>query len=70
MSAAKQFGYNLSIARAESGMTQVELSAKVSLCSVTLSRYENGKANPHLNQLVKLAEACGVQVRDLLYGIE
>jgi transcriptional regulator with XRE-family HTH domain len=70
MTSAKRFGYNLSLARAQSRMTQRELSAKVSLSQVTLSRYENGKANPHLDQLVRLAEACGVQVRDLLYGIE
>jgi len=69
MTAAKRFGYNLSLARAQAGMTQRELCTKVSLSRVTLSRYENGKANPHLNQLVRLAEACGVQVRDLLYGI-
>jgi XRE family transcriptional regulator, fatty acid utilization regulator len=69
MNAAKRFGYNLSLARAEAGMTQVELVAKVSLSRVTLSRMENGKANPHLDQLLRLAEACGVQVRDLLYGI-
>ncbi|HKO94057.1 MAG TPA: helix-turn-helix transcriptional regulator [Polyangiaceae bacterium] len=69
MSAAKRFGYNLALARAEAGMTQRELSARVSLSRITLSRYEHGKANPHLDQLVKLAEACGVQVRDLLYGV-
>jgi transcriptional regulator with XRE-family HTH domain len=69
MSAAERFGYNLFLARSEAGVTQLELCAKVSLSRVTLSRYENGKANPHLDQLVKLAEACGVQVRDLLYGI-
>jgi transcriptional regulator with XRE-family HTH domain len=69
MSTAERFGYNLSLARSEAGMTQLELGAKVSLSRVTLSRYENGKANPHLDQLVKLAEATGVQVRDLLYGI-
>ena len=69
MTVAKRFGYNLSLARAEAGMTQMELCAKVSLSRVTLSRYENGKANPHLDQLAKLAEAVGVQVRDLLYGI-
>ena len=69
MNTAKRFGYNLSLARAEARMTQRELAAKVSLSHVTLSRYENGWANPHLDQLVKLAGACDVQVRDLLRGI-
>ena len=70
MTVAERFGYNLSVARAEARMTQKELAAQVALSRITLSRYENGRANPHLDQLVKLAEACDVQVRDLLRGID
>jgi transcriptional regulator with XRE-family HTH domain len=70
MSAAKRFGYNLALARGEAGMTQVELSARASINRVTLSRMENGRCYPRLDQLVRLAAAVGVQVRDLLWGIK
>lgn len=69
MTVAERFGRNLSSARREAGLTQVELAALVSVDRVALSRLENGKRYPRLDLMVGLAAAVGVQVRDLLYGI-
>jgi transcriptional regulator with XRE-family HTH domain len=70
METAKQFGRNLSTARKEAGTTQGELAARVYMDQGGLSLMERGYRYPRLDQMVKLAGAVGVQVRDLLYGIE
>jgi transcriptional regulator with XRE-family HTH domain len=70
MEIAKQFGRNLSTARKEAGMTQVELAARVYMDQGGLSLMERGYRCPRLDQMVVLAEGIGVQVRDLLYGIK
>lgn len=70
MTVARQFGRNLSTARQEAGMTQAQLADRVSIDRAGLSRLESGKRYPKLDVVVGLAEAVGVQVRDLLYGIE
>jgi len=35
-----------------------------------VARWERGERLPRLDYVVNLADAVGVQVRDLLYGIE
>ncbi len=70
MEVAKQFGRNLSTARREAGMSQEEVGSCVFTDRVGLSHLETGKRCPRLDLVVDLAEAVGVQVRDLLYGIE
>jgi transcriptional regulator with XRE-family HTH domain len=67
---AKQFGRNLFAARRQAGMTQDRLCAKVSINRSVISRMENGHRLPRLDHIVRLADAVGVQVRDLLYGIK
>jgi len=67
---AKQFGRNLHIARWEARITQEDLAARVFIDRSALSRMENGHRLPRLDHVVRLAEVIGVQVRDLLYGIE
>jgi transcriptional regulator with XRE-family HTH domain len=66
---AERFGCNLSAARREAGISQEELAAQVFIDRAALSRLENGHRYPRLDHVVRLAEAVGVQVRDLLYGI-
>jgi transcriptional regulator with XRE-family HTH domain len=69
MAIAEQFGHNLYIARRQAGMTQGEVAAKVYVHQSLLSRWERGVRCPSIDLAVVLANALGVQVRDLLYGI-
>jgi DNA-binding XRE family transcriptional regulator len=67
---SEQFGRNLAEARDWAGLTQTQLGRAVSLSQVDVSRLERGERCPRLDKVVKLAEAVGVQVRDLLFEIE
>lgn len=69
MTVAERFGHNLHMARREARISQEDLAAQVFLDRAALSRIENGHRYPRLDHIVRLAEAIGVQVRDLLYGI-
>ena len=70
MTVAERFGRNLHMARWEARISQEDLAAQVFMNRAALSRFENGRRLPRLDHIVSLAEALGVQVRDLLYGIE
>jgi ribosome-binding protein aMBF1 (putative translation factor) len=65
-----QFGRNLAEARAWEGITQKELAERVAMRQYDIAKLERGARCPRLDRVVKLADALGVQVRDLLYGIE
>lgn len=67
---AAQFGRNLAEARNWEGLTQKQLGARVSMTQRHIAGLEGGQRCPRLDSVVRLAEAVGVQVRDLLYGIE
>ncbi len=69
MTVAEQFGCNLFMARRRARLTQVQLGEKVAVHHSLLSRWERGVRCPRIDVVVKLAEAVGVQVRDLLNGI-
>jgi transcriptional regulator with XRE-family HTH domain len=58
------------MARRRAGLTQVQLGTKASVDHSLLSRWENGIRCPRIDVVVRLADAVGVQVRDLLFGIE
>lgn len=66
----KQFGRNLAEAREWAGLTQAQLAQEVSMHQVNLSILERGLRCPRLDTVAKLADALGVQVRDLLFEIE
>src|SRR5215207_9531912 len=51
--------------RKEKGWTQTELAFYSSLAPSVISQIETGKRNPSAGTLTKLAEALGVEVRDL-----
>lgn len=70
MTVAERFGHNLHMARREARISQEDLAAQVFMDRAALSRIENGHRYPRLDHIVRMAEAIGVQVRDLLYGIE
>ena len=70
MSVAEQFGRNLAEARDWEGISQKQLAQRISMSQADVARWELGERCPRLDYVVKLADAVGLQVRDLLYGIE
>lgn len=50
-------------------MTQEELSLESKVPMAQISKIENGKANPQLRTLVRLATALGVPVGRLVAGL-
>jgi transcriptional regulator with XRE-family HTH domain len=67
---SEQFGRNLAEARGWAGLSQAKLAQQTSLGQAEIARLERGDRYPRLDKIVELAGAVGVQVRDLLYGIE
>lgn len=64
------FGRNLEEARGWIGMSQGQLAREVGVDQSQVARLESGERCPQLDRMVALADALGIQVRDLLYGIE
>jgi transcriptional regulator with XRE-family HTH domain len=52
--------------RREKGLSQVKLAVMADMDPATLNRLEQGKGNPNLRTLERVAEALGVEVVDLL----
>jgi transcriptional regulator with XRE-family HTH domain len=59
-------GPRLRALRRARGATLADLSAETGITSSTLSRLENGKLRPTLEQLLPLARAHGVPIEDLV----
>ncbi len=67
----KMMGKQIKTLRRARGMSQEELSEKISINSKYLSAIERGKANPTLAVLVRLADSLKVGVPDLFnYELE
>ena len=67
----KMMGKQIKTLRQARGMSQEELSEKVSINSKYLSAIERGKANPTLAVLTRLADSLKVGVPDLFnYELE
>lgn len=49
-------------ARKASGLTQKQLAEKTSIAQADISKLENGKANPSLRTLQRLAEGTGIHI--------
>jgi hypothetical protein len=67
---AAQFGRNLAEARGWAGLAQWQLGELVSKHQAEIAKLEGGLRAPRLDEIVALADAVGVQVRDLLFEIE
>ena len=52
--------------RKKAGLSQEELAEKADLSTVFISRIERGKESPSVDNLVKIAQALGARVRDLV----
>lgn len=70
MKVAEQFGRNVAEAREWCEWSQGELGERLSLRRQDIGNIESGLRAPRLDVVVRLAEVLGLQVRDLLYGIE
>lgn len=62
-----KFAKALALLRAQRGLTQRELAAKVGIAWSMISKYESGQSKPRLKTLLKLADALYVPV-DRLNG--
>ena len=54
--------------RIDRTMSQTDLAAKTGLKPCAISHFETGKRTPSVKNLVKLAEALGVTLDDLVKG--
>jgi transcriptional regulator with XRE-family HTH domain len=61
-----KIGTKLRRERIAQTMTQVELAKKAGISPAALVRIENNAADPHVSTLRKLADALGVEPRDLM----
>ena len=59
---AKNIYYCFAEARKARNISQVELSKKTGIIQADISRIENGKANPTLDVLKRLAEALEMKI--------
>lgn len=63
------FAKNIKAARLGAKLTQDELAEKISVTRQAVSNWENGKTEPYIDTLTKLAEVTNVTVEELIYGI-
>ena len=61
-----KLGQNLKRIRAKKGMSQGDISRALDVHRAYVSGIENGKRNPTLTTIQKLADALGVSVSELL----
>ena len=59
---SSRLGYEVRLARKVAGLTQAELSERSGVPQENISRIENGRANPTVVTLEKLARAMGCQI--------
>jgi transcriptional regulator with XRE-family HTH domain len=65
---AARVGSRLALRRRDHRWTQVALAARTGISSMRLSRIENGHVPPTLLEAVRLAEAFGTTLDDLVVG--
>ncbi len=63
---AKKLGENIRRIRKEKPMTQIELCRKLGLDRAYISNIENGKKNPTLTTIEKIAKALTVSIEELM----
>jgi transcriptional regulator with XRE-family HTH domain len=62
----RKFGEHLKQLRKKQGLTLLEIEVLTGISEGSLSKMENGKKNPALTTLVKLAKGLGVPVSKLV----
>lgn len=63
---AEKLGRNLKRIRTEKGISQVDIARSLGVSRGFVSNLENGKTNPTLATITKLANAIGVTTDELL----
>ena len=63
---AEKLGENLKRIRTEKDISQVDVSRSLGVSRGFVSNIENGKTNPTLSTITRIAEALGVSVDELL----
>lgn len=66
VTSAKKLGQNMKKIRLAKQMSQGDICRKLGLGRSYISNVENGKNNPTLSTITKLAEALGVKIEELL----
>ena len=64
-----QLGRNLRGRRDDAGMTQLDLKLETGVSASEISRIENGRRDPGVGTLLRLAKGLGVSPADLLEGL-
>jgi transcriptional regulator with XRE-family HTH domain len=62
----KALGERIRKIRKEKGITQEELAWRAELDFSYLNQIENGKANPSIEAIARIAKGLGVKAKDLL----
>ena len=60
---------NIKSERKQQGLTQEQLAAKSGVATVTIRQYEGEKRQPRIEQLEKIAQACGVKTISFFAGV-
>lgn len=60
-----RLGMRISYLRDKAGLSQSKLAMAVGVHRPTINQIENGRANPQLETLVRIAHGLGVKVEDL-----
>lgn len=63
---AKTIGKRIKALRIEKQFTQIQLSDKLGIEDSALRRIESGRTNPTLKTLVKISEALGINLSELV----
>ncbi|KND50384.1 MAG: hypothetical protein AB202_01870 [Parcubacteria bacterium C7867-007] len=63
---AKKLGENIRRIREEKQMMQIDLCRKLNVDGAYISNIENGKSNPTLSTIERIARALDVSVEDLM----
>ena len=66
MASGKKLGENLRKLRLKKNMSQVDLANALSVDRAYISNIENGRMNPTLSTLEKIAGALKVSIKDLV----
>ena len=66
MKEAEKLGQNLKRIRTEKGISQGDIVKATGIDKALISNVENGKTNPTLATIAKLAKAIGVSVGELM----
>jgi transcriptional regulator with XRE-family HTH domain len=66
---AREFGFNMLLARKRADLSQEELGFRASLHRTEISQLERGVRLPRIDTVVKLAGALSVPPGDLLKGV-